>query len=74
MTDAELIYDACLRAERRLADECAALKGKHPAEWVLVGASLLTIKTLREEVGNGLARGSHAIHQRLGDAGESKGR
>lgn len=54
MTDADLIYNACLRAERRL--EAIATDGNHPVAADLARPALIALQTLREEIGNGLAR------------------
>jgi len=54
MTDADLVYNACLRAERTL--EAITKDGNHPVAAELALPSLIAIKTLREEIGNGLAR------------------
>lgn len=52
MTDADLIYNACLRAERKIEE---AIVG-HPPEMTIVARSAMaTIRMLREEIGNGLA-------------------
>jgi hypothetical protein len=53
MTDADLIYNALLRAERRmeaLAARDTAMGG------ALADLGNAIIKTIREEVGNGLAK------------------
>lgn len=57
MTDAELIYNATLRAERRLERMCeeAATLGRASETPYLVSAYCV-VKLLREEIGNGLAR------------------
>lgn len=55
MTDADLIYNACLRAERKF--EALAKKadpeGTGPA---FAKLARLTIQSLREEIGNGLTK------------------
>lgn len=53
MSDADLIYNACLQAEKRLE---AMEKAAAPGTSALVRLSLLAIQTLREEIGNGLSR------------------
>lgn len=53
MTDADLIYNACLRAERRL--EAVATDGAHPHAAELARPALIALQTLREEIGNGLS-------------------
>jgi hypothetical protein len=52
MTDADLIYSALLRAERRLED--IAKDGNYPIGADLAIPALAALKTLREEIGNGL--------------------
>lgn len=55
MTDADLIYNALLRAEKRLEDVARDLT--HPqTERALV--ALTAVQIIREEIGNGLARES----------------
>lgn len=53
MTDADLIYNALLRAERRL--EAIAGDGKYPVAGDLARPALIALETLREEIGRGLA-------------------
>ncbi len=53
MTDADLIYNALLRAERRL--EAAATDGAHPQAADLARPALIALQTLREEIGSGLS-------------------
>lgn len=52
MKDAELIYSALLRAERRAED--AAKEAPEPEKQKLVSV-WLAVSTIREEIGNGLA-------------------
>jgi hypothetical protein len=54
MTDADLIYSALLRAERRL--EAIATDGNYPIAADLARPALIALQTLREEIGNGLTR------------------
>lgn len=51
MTDADLIYNALLRVERKL--EAGALAVHDASERVLAN---YIIQTIREEIGNGLAQ------------------
>jgi hypothetical protein len=54
MTDADLIYNALLRAERRLEE---ALKEPGPdGAWEIRSGAFLAFRVLREEIGNGIAR------------------
>lgn len=53
MTDADLIYNALLRAERRL--EATATDGAHPQAADLARPALIALQTLREEIGGGLS-------------------
>ena len=55
MSDADLIYNACLRAERRIEERINNLAAK-PGAAFLLQAHLTTIQTLREEIGTGLAQ------------------
>ncbi len=52
MTDAELVYNACLRAERRVEFDMLPGATEDARE---LRASLLAIQTIRDEIGNGLA-------------------
>jgi len=54
MTDADLIYNACLRAERRIEAEADDLPGGSPERSRLI-AAFHAVRTLREEIGRGLA-------------------
>ena len=54
MTDADLIYNALLRAERRLEAEAAEIPEGRDARY-RANAILRAIFAIREEVGNGLA-------------------
>lgn len=54
MTDADLIYNALLRAEQRL--ERSASDGAFPQAAELARAALVAAQAIREEIGNGLAR------------------
>jgi len=55
MTDADLIYNALLRAEKRLEDKADSYpKGGDMRTGVLIGLACLI--TLREEIGNGLSK------------------
>ena len=55
MTDADLIYNACLRAEKRL--EAIAKSPVHP-DLPIARAALLAVQTLREEIGTGMTKES----------------
>lgn len=55
MSDADLIYNACLRAERKLEERAENLGGS-PDVAIHVQVCLTAIQTLREEIGNGLSR------------------
>lgn len=57
MSDADLIYNACLRAERRIEERVIAQKGNPNTEYVLHLVQSV-FQTLREEIGNGLSRES----------------
>lgn len=53
MTDADLIYNALLRAEKRLEADLAL---KHTVQTLLMmSASFAAVRVIREEIGNGLA-------------------
>lgn len=52
MTDADLIYNAILRAERRL--EATAADNKYPRAAEQALPAFIAMQTLREEIGNGL--------------------
>lgn len=54
MTDAELIYNAILRAERRL-EEAAKAPGLFPAERHAASRQLRSVEILREEIGQGIS-------------------
>ena len=54
MTDAELIYNACLRTEKRLEDEIRQA-GEHSPAGRVLSANLFATQILREEIGHGLA-------------------
>lgn len=54
MSDADLVYNALLRAERRL--EAIATDGNHPLAADLARPALIALQTLREELGNGLSK------------------
>lgn len=54
-TDADLIYNACLRAERRLEERVKAQHGNPTAEYTLHLIQTV-FQTLREEIGTGIAR------------------
>jgi hypothetical protein len=54
MTDAQLLYDACLRAERRI-EVATARETSQPTKQALMLFGLSIIQTLREEIGRGLA-------------------
>lgn len=56
MTDADLIYNACLRAERRLEEQIPAGYAAVTHELTMLMAALLAVHTLREEIGNGLTK------------------
>lgn len=53
MTDTDLIYNALLRAERRL--EATATDGNYPQAAELARPALIALQTLREEIGGTLA-------------------
>jgi hypothetical protein len=54
MTDADLIYKALLRAERRLEPE---LQQPGPdGAWEIRSGAILALRLIREEIGNGLSR------------------
>ena len=55
MTDADLIYNALLRAERRAEMAADAAAGSNDPRSVVFKAGLLAVRMIREEVGNGLA-------------------
>ncbi len=54
MSDADLIYNACLRAERRIEERIRELGGS-PTVALNLHVCLTAIQTLREEIGSGLA-------------------
>lgn len=56
-TDADLIYNACLRAERRLeaSHERARRSGVNPTAILVSELILSALTALREEIGTGLA-------------------
>lgn len=54
MTDADLIYNALLRAEQRL--EQTACDPAFPQAAELARVALIAAQTIRQEIGNGLAR------------------
>lgn len=59
MSDADLIYNACLRAERRLEEMIErAPYGDRAIVRSEVSIAMDAIRTLREEIGNGLSRES----------------
>lgn len=53
MTDADLVYNALLRAERRL--EATATDSAFPQASDLARPALIALQTLREEIGSGLS-------------------
>lgn len=53
MTDAEVIYNALLRAERRL--EAVATDGKYPQAAEMAHPAFLAVQAIREEIGSALA-------------------
>lgn len=53
MTDAEVIYNALLRAERRL--ESVATDGNYPQAAELARPALIAVHAIREEIGSALA-------------------
>ena len=55
MTDAELIYNALLRAERRAHETMNKLKTESPADLQSGAAVYLATRMIREEIRNGLA-------------------
>lgn len=57
MTDAELIYYAHLRAERKIEAMCEeAMKGERTSEMPYLMAAFCVVKTIREEIGAGIAK------------------
>jgi hypothetical protein len=54
MTDADLIYNALLRAEQRLED--VSRDGSHPVAADVAISAFIALQTLREEIGNALLR------------------
>jgi hypothetical protein len=54
VTDADLIYNALLRAERRIEEEIA--KPGPDGVWEVRSGAFLALRVLREEIGNGLAK------------------
>lgn len=52
MSDADLIYNACLRAERRIEERIRELGGS-PTVALNLHVCLTAIQTLREEIGSG---------------------
>ena len=56
MSDAELIYNAFLRAERRVQEELDAMPHSERIISVAVWDRLRTINLLREEIGRGLSQ------------------
>jgi len=57
MSDADLIYNACLRAERRIEERISLLQ-QGDMQGTGLRLSLFAIQTLREEVGTGMTRES----------------
>ena len=55
MTYADLIYNALLRAERRLEADLEALPIGSPQSYRASGV-LVAVMTIREEIGKGLAK------------------
>lgn len=53
MTDAEMIYNALLRAERRL--EATAADGNYPQAAEIARPALIAAQVIREEIGSALA-------------------
>ena len=56
MTDADLIYNALLRAERRAETTRDILKAQDAADAPLGVGLWLAVMLIREEIGNGLAQ------------------
>lgn len=56
MTDADLIYNALLRAERRAEMWTDAAAGADHAASFVFKANLMAVQLIREEIGNGLAQ------------------
>lgn len=54
MSDADLIYNACLRVEKRL--ESAMEEAISTARYQEALAAYSVVQILREEIGNGLSR------------------
>jgi hypothetical protein len=55
-TDAELVYSALLRAERRLSERAQSIFNSGSYEALKVAAALEAVNLLREEIGNGISR------------------
>lgn len=56
MSDAELIYHACLRAERRLELELNTADSEGADNYTVAHAVARAVQTIREEIGRDLAR------------------
>lgn len=54
MTEADIIYNALLRAERRM--EAIATDGNRPLAADIARPALAALQMLREEIGNGLSK------------------
>lgn len=54
MSDADLIYNACLRTERKL-EELADEQPKGSPTYAMAQMVFLVVKMLREEIGTGLS-------------------
>ncbi len=69
MKDAELIYNALLRAERRL-EAAAPQTSSNPALMALSLLAVDVVQTIREEIGRGLAEARPAIVKaKIGEVG-----
>lgn len=56
MTDADLIYNALLRAEKKLEEAHKELVEMNSPRIIHTAAAFIAIQLVREEIGNGLAQ------------------
>ena len=70
MTDADLIYNACLRAERKLEAELAAMSKQDRTTDLRRHVMLATIHAIRQEIGCGMAEEALASRGPIGSAAE----